>query len=152
MEEPIYTESILKQADKIINGSRRTSYGDANESFSNIAKAWSIILKIEVTKEQVDLCMIMLKVVRESNKHKQDNLTDICGYAQLLDNMYRSEQDVFEENEKAVKEQIKLDDEYQGCVVYNNTSFLRYDRGEWECAKCSKLMTYEVIKAHSCQT
>lgn len=101
MEKP----NILKTADEIINGERRASYGNANESFSNIAKAWSIILKIEVTKEQVDLCMMMLKIVRESNKHKKDNLTDICGYAQLLDNMYIEEQDVFEANEKALCKQ-----------------------------------------------
>jgi hypothetical protein len=41
-------------------------------------------LKTDVSKEQVALCMLGLKLVRESNLHKQDNLDDIDGYNEIL--------------------------------------------------------------------
>ena len=75
--------AVLEQAKKLICGDRRGEYGDPTESFSRIAKAWSLVFEIDVTPEQVALAMVMFKVCREVNKHKHDNLVDICGYADL---------------------------------------------------------------------
>jgi hypothetical protein len=79
MKEP----SVLAEAEQIINGPRRDAYGDVAESFNRIASVWSAILKRPVTAREVALCMIGLKLCRESNSHGRDNLVDICGYAEL---------------------------------------------------------------------
>jgi hypothetical protein len=76
-------KSVLLEAEEIVNGPRRDAYGDAAESFNRIAAVWSSILKRPVTAHEVALCMIGLKLCRESNRHGRDNLVDIAGYAEL---------------------------------------------------------------------
>ncbi len=84
-------QSILEEAAQIIEGPRRDSYGDVSESFQRIADMWSQILRREVFPYEVALCMIALKVCREVNEHGHDNLTDIIGYAALLDQIHGGE-------------------------------------------------------------
>jgi hypothetical protein len=79
--------SILAEAEAIINGPRRASYGDVEESFRRIANVWSAVLRAPVSPAQVALCMIGLKLCREANKEARDNRVDICGYAALLDQL-----------------------------------------------------------------
>lgn len=85
MTEP--TATILTEAEQIVGGSRRQDYGGVRGSFDKIALTWSAVLGIEVTGEQVGLCMIGMKLVRESHAHKHDNLVDIAGYARCLEMM-----------------------------------------------------------------
>lgn len=75
-------ESILQEAERIVNGDRNDDYGDMKKSFENIAKGWSVIANSEITAHQVGLMMVWLKVCRENNKPKRDNLVDIAGYAE----------------------------------------------------------------------
>ena len=77
--------TILREAHDIIHGPRRDAYGPPEESFDMLSQLWSAILKIEVSPADVALMMIALKLAREANNHQRDNLTDICGYAQLLE-------------------------------------------------------------------
>lgn len=77
---------------QLVHGERQQEYGPPEESFLSIAKVWSGILKIDVTKEQVALCMLGLKLVREANLHKQDNLDDIDGYNEILKMFYIREE------------------------------------------------------------
>ena len=79
--------NILQEAEEIINGDRKESYGNVNFSFGRIAALWSNILKSKINRRQVGLCMIALKIIREENKHKPDNLIDIAGYAALIEKM-----------------------------------------------------------------
>lgn len=83
--------SILTEAAAIIEGPRRDAYGPAAESFSRIAVVWSALLQHPVTSHDVALCMIALKLLRESNKSARDNRVDICGYAALLDMLTEDE-------------------------------------------------------------
>lgn len=83
-DEPEQPLSILQEAETLINGDRAADYGDAKESFENIAKGWSVILGKEVTGRQVGLAMAWLKMCRENNNHKRDNLVDLAGYAALI--------------------------------------------------------------------
>lgn len=76
-------ETVLAEADRIIHGDRRTSYGGPKESFTRIALVWGSILGHPVTATQVALCMAGLKLIREANKTQRDNLVDIAGYAGL---------------------------------------------------------------------
>lgn len=79
-------KTILAEADSIVNGQRREDYGGPFESFSDIAKGWSMVLGTEVTPEQVGLCMIQLKVARAKNGgFHRDSFVDIAGYAQCME-------------------------------------------------------------------
>ena len=76
-------ESILLEADRLINGERRQDYGDVRKSFDDVATGWSLIIGAPVTATQVALCMTWLKTMREVNAHKRDNLVDLAGYVGL---------------------------------------------------------------------
>lgn len=80
---PKKPESILAEADKLVNGPRQAAYGRPLGDFSRTGKLWGALLKLErdVTPMEVALCMSALKLSREVNKHKRDNLTDAAGYA-----------------------------------------------------------------------
>jgi hypothetical protein len=77
--------SVLAEAEQIINGPRRDAYGPVEESFERIAAVWGAVLKMPVTSHQVALCMIGLKLCRESNKAARDNRVDAAGYIALAD-------------------------------------------------------------------
>ena len=78
-------DSILYEAHNLVHGVRGEDYGHPYEDFSRTAKIWSAILGVDVTPEQVALCMIGVKISRECNKPKRDNRVDIAGYAEALD-------------------------------------------------------------------
>ena len=78
-------DSILYEAHNLVHGVRGEDYGHPYEDFSRTAKIWSAILGVDVTPEQVALCMIGVKISRECNKPKRDNRIDIAGYAETLD-------------------------------------------------------------------
>ena len=77
--------NILQEADKITGGERRDSYGHPGRDFLRVAQLWSAFLGLEIKSEHVPIMMILVKVSREANKHKLDNLTDIAGYARTLE-------------------------------------------------------------------
>lgn len=87
MSDPNF--SPCEQAIHIVNGPRAEAYGSAAQSLYNIAQLWSVVLGKTISIDQVAMCMIMLKVARESNKHQDDNLIDICGYAEILARAHR---------------------------------------------------------------
>jgi hypothetical protein len=78
-------ESILEEAKRIVHGERGENYGHPFEDFSRTAQIWSAILDMEVTPEQVALCMVGLKISREVNRPKRDNIVDGAGYFETLD-------------------------------------------------------------------
>lgn len=78
-------ESILNEAKRIVHGERGENYGHPFEDFSRTAQIWSAILGIDVTPEQVALCMIGVKISREINRPKRDNIVDGAGYFETLD-------------------------------------------------------------------
>jgi hypothetical protein len=39
----------------------------------------------EIEPEDVGMVQILLKISRETNVHKRDNLVDICGYAKTIE-------------------------------------------------------------------
>ena len=94
-------ETILHEALAITDptGQRRTDYGGPFESFSDIAKGWSMVLGTEVTPEQVTLCMIQVKVARAKNGgFHRDSFVAIAGYARcaelLADHRAMAEQEM----------------------------------------------------------
>ncbi len=81
-------ESVCAEADRLVSGDRGSSYGHPLDDFSKTAAFWSPILGVQVTPEQVALCMIQVKQSRELNRPKRDNMVDTCGYAKCLDMVY----------------------------------------------------------------
>lgn len=85
--EPPQNESILDEAKRITEGVRRTEYGAPADDFERAAYMWTGILSHKlrdgqhVTAMDIPLCMVAIKLARQSHCHKRDNLVDIAGYA-----------------------------------------------------------------------
>lgn len=78
------TQSILTEAQRLVHGDRGADYGSPLEDFTKTARIWSVILGVEVSAEQVALCMVGLKISREIHKPKRDNRVDGAGYFETL--------------------------------------------------------------------
>jgi hypothetical protein len=84
-EAPV--ETVLDEASRITDGARHADYGHPRDDFARTALMWTGILAgklredAEVTAADVPLCMIAVKLARQSHRHKRDNLVDIAGYA-----------------------------------------------------------------------
>ena len=85
-------ESVLVEAERIINGQRAIDYGDTLDSFTRIGQLWSPVLGVEVTAEQVALCMVGLKVARAMNGYHRDSIVDIAGYAGCVERIQSQRQ------------------------------------------------------------
>lgn len=79
--------AILLEAHALINAERQGDYGSPAESFVRIAALWSAYFGHTITGKDVAVCMALLKLGREANRHKKDNLLDYCGYAALAADM-----------------------------------------------------------------
>lgn len=77
-------ESICQEAHRITNTDRNEDYGHPLDDFSHAAEIISAILQREISPEEIPLIQIGIKLARESNKHKRDNLVDIAGYANTM--------------------------------------------------------------------
>ena len=77
-------ESILQEADRIVNGDRQADYSDPVENFRHIAAIASAIRKKELTAEDCAVVLMAVKLARENFKHKRDNLVDLAGYTEIL--------------------------------------------------------------------
>lgn len=89
----INNKSILDKAIEITY-SRLKSYGDPVENLSDIANLWNAYIKSRkidtidnngelLSNKDVSMMMILLKISRETNNTKEDNLIDIAGYCRL---------------------------------------------------------------------
>lgn len=78
-------ETILEEAQRLVHGDRGDAYGHPIDDFTRTGRMWAAILDLNVvTAEQVGLCMVALKVSRQCNKPKRDNMTDAAGYAETV--------------------------------------------------------------------
>lgn len=77
-------KSPAKEAASLVSGARQSAYGTPLDNMERTAKIFSAIIGAPVTAEQAALCMVGLKLARESNKHTYDNIVDIAGYAEVL--------------------------------------------------------------------
>jgi hypothetical protein len=72
--------SSVETAIRLVDGARQADYGHPFDDFSKTALHWQAILGHPVTPEQVALCMVGVKLSREVNRPKADNIVDAHGY------------------------------------------------------------------------
>ena len=81
--------SILAEADNIAGEDRSRDYGHPLINHQRIAAIWNVqlagILTAPITPRQVAFMMIGVKLAREANTPKRDNLVDIAGYVKCID-------------------------------------------------------------------
>ena len=80
--ELVERESILTEAERIVNGSRNEDYGDSSE---NIRRIVGIANAMGVSITPVEFCKVMIatKLGRLMHRYKRDSLTDLAGYSEL---------------------------------------------------------------------
>jgi hypothetical protein len=81
--------NILLKANEIIferSEEKERSYGPIDEGMKHASLIASSILKKEITASDLYICMIALKLSRETFKHKEDNLLDCVAYLAALNN------------------------------------------------------------------
>lgn len=87
-------ENILQEADRITTRDRAEAYGHPSVECTRIAALWSTYLGIHVEAEDVPIMMILLKISREVNAPKRDNLVDIAGYARVAEKIHGADPDL----------------------------------------------------------
>ena len=87
------TGNLAVDALKTINEERQDLYGNPEDSFSSIADVWKWYFKnmyttnICITSKDVAIMMALLKIARECNQNKEDNIIDAIGYLALAGDM-----------------------------------------------------------------
>jgi hypothetical protein len=79
-----------------IQQERQEDYGDARSSHKNIGLAWSAFLRqkgvdIILSPEDVAMMMVLFKAMRESYKHKDDNVLDLKAYLDFYEQFIKPE-------------------------------------------------------------
>ena len=88
--------SLMIEAQSIVGGERQDMYGSPEHSFNQIAAMWNGILLAKlapgslVTPKDVTLMMAAMKLARETNKPKRDNLVDAHGYLLCAERVERA--------------------------------------------------------------
>lgn len=76
--------SYSAQAKLLVGQDRNKDYGNPANDFAATGKIWSGLLSAKLTSDitasEVALMMAALKLRREANKHKPDNIIDAHGY------------------------------------------------------------------------
>ena len=78
---------ILQEAHALLNGERQEAYGSPADNLGRVAAMWSVYLGRPVDAKDVCLMMALLKLCREMNAHRRDNLVDAAGYIALAADM-----------------------------------------------------------------
>jgi hypothetical protein len=62
---------------------RQADYGDAGHNHRRIAALWSAYLGTHISAHDVAMCMVLVKVSRAKAGRRDDNYTDMAGYAEI---------------------------------------------------------------------
>lgn len=96
-EELVTYESlvtILQEAQALVYGARNADYGHPADDFAAVAKAFNAYIEKKynmvglLKPTDVPIFQMIVKIMREANKPKRDNLVDIAGYAATLELVY----------------------------------------------------------------
>lgn len=85
--------NAIDLAKEIIYGDREETYGHPSKNLVAISQLWTIYLhqkygsNVIVNSEDVCWMMNLLKMARQMNSAKQDNIVDAIGYLALIDRL-----------------------------------------------------------------
>ena len=72
----------LDRAKKCVCGQRENEYGSPEDSFTNIARLWSVYRDVIFTANDVAMMMALLKIARiKTGTATDDSYVDLAGYA-----------------------------------------------------------------------
>jgi len=83
-------QNILQRAlDIVYNRSeeKNRQYGDFHESMDRATNIYNLISKNQISVEDMYKAMIALKLSRQYNSHKEDNLLDIVAYMASMNDL-----------------------------------------------------------------
>ena len=83
--------TVLEEAYEIVVARKDSTHNDYGEFTESMARAKIIFLGmtgIDLPIQHMYSALIALKLSREGFNHRKDNLVDICGYIQGLDDFY----------------------------------------------------------------
>ena len=81
--------NILEKANEIVNTrseEKERMYGPFEEGMEKAAKIASLMTSKEITTNDMYICMVALKMSRQSYSNKEDNLLDAVAYLGSLNN------------------------------------------------------------------
>lgn len=81
-------KSVLVEAESLVHGARNESYGHPLDDFSRTAGMVSAMLahklREPLTPEEIGQIMCCVKLSRQTNAPKRDNMVDLAGYAETI--------------------------------------------------------------------
>jgi hypothetical protein len=97
-ETELNKNTILTEANELIFGERQVAYGHPSKNYDTVSKLWTTYLHekyknsmgmqmVNVSAEDVCWMMVLLKMARQMNSSKRDNLVDAAGYIALIERL-----------------------------------------------------------------
>ena len=81
-------QSVLTEARGLVHGDRNAAYGHPLDDYTRTAGMVSAMLahklKEPLTAEDLGMVMCCVKLSRQQNKPKRDNMVDLAGYAECV--------------------------------------------------------------------
>ena len=69
---------------------RQSQYDNPKDNFDKALVMFFTITKIKLTARDYAMLMVCMKLSRESNAHKEDNLLDAVGYIAILNDLHEN--------------------------------------------------------------
>ena len=79
--------AVLDEVKGLICSERASQYGPYDVECERSSKIASLLTGVELKPEHIPLILIAVKMSRETNLHKRDNIVDLVGYAALYEQM-----------------------------------------------------------------
>lgn len=77
-------DSILDLAKSLVFSERNKAYGDGMKEFTKVANVFNALTGRDLRPDEAVMFMVVLKLVRETYRHKTDNIVDAAGYLEIL--------------------------------------------------------------------
>ena len=90
MTKPINLEDQIKSK---LRNEKDKEYGDYEVNFNLLSMLWSVVLKDHLHKDikphQVAQCMVMLKMLRTTEKYQSDSYLDASVYLDMAKELHK---------------------------------------------------------------